>query len=56
MREQLESWEIETLFNEMRRDAQRSGYTARDAVRLVREYRREKKAKQAMMSNQVVES
>lgn len=43
MREQLEIWEDEKLFREMRRDARKSGYTEDDAVELVRQYRREKK-------------
>lgn len=43
MREQLEIWEDEKLFREMRRDARKSGYTEDDAVELVREYRREKR-------------
>lgn len=47
MREQLEIWEDEKLFREMRRDAQKSGYTEDDAVELVRQYRREKKAQLA---------
>jgi hypothetical protein len=43
MREQLEIWEDEKLFREMRRDARKSGYTEDDAVELVRQYRREKR-------------
>ena len=43
MREQLEIWEDEKLFREMRRDAQKSGYTEDDAVELVKQYRREKR-------------
>lgn len=42
MREQLEIWEDEKLFREMRQDAQKSDYTEDDAVELVRQYRREK--------------
>ena len=45
MREQLEIWEDEKLFREIRRDVQKSGYTEDDAVELVRQYRREKKQK-----------
>lgn len=43
LREQLEIWEDEKLFREMRRDARKSGYTEEDAVELVRQYRREKR-------------
>lgn len=43
MREQLEIWEDEKLFREMRRDAQKSGYKEDDAVELVNQYRREKR-------------
>ncbi len=43
MREQLEIWEDEKLFREMRRDAQKSGYKEDDAVELVKQYRREKR-------------
>lgn len=43
MREQLEIWEDEKLFREMRRDARKSGYKEEDAVELVRQYRREKR-------------
>ena len=43
MREQLEIWEDEKLFREMRSDAGKSGYTEDDAVELVRQYRREKR-------------
>ncbi len=43
MREQLEIWEDEKLFREMRRDALKSGYTEDDAVELVKQYRREKR-------------
>lgn len=52
MREQLEIWEDEKLFREMRRDARKSGYTEDDAVELVRQYRREKRqqAEQAKQS------
>ena len=45
MREQLEIWEDEKLDKAMRRDARKSGYTQDDAVELVRQYRREKKAR-----------
>jgi hypothetical protein len=47
MRECLETWEYKQLDEEMRRDAQRSGYTEEDAVELVRQYRAEKRAKRA---------
>lgn len=47
MRECLETWEYKQLDEEMRRDAQRSGYTEDDAVELVRQHRAEKKAKRA---------
>jgi hypothetical protein len=43
MREQLEIWEDEKLFREMRRDVRKSGHSGDDAVELVRQYRREKK-------------
>jgi hypothetical protein len=55
MREQLEIWEDEKLFEEMRRDAQKSGYKARDAVKLVRQHRRDKKALQAIADQAVAE-
>ncbi len=47
MKEQLEIWEDERLFEEMRHEAQKSGYTEDDAVEIVRQYRREKKARGA---------
>jgi hypothetical protein len=40
MRERLEIWEDQQLDEEMRRDAQRSGYQEGDAVAIVRQYRR----------------
>ena len=43
MRERLEIWEDQQLDEEMRRDAQRSGYQESDAVAIVRQYRREKR-------------
>lgn len=47
LREQIEIWEDETLDNEIRRDAQKSGYTEDDAVELVKQYRRENKERAA---------
>ena len=47
MREQLEIWEDEKLDQEIKRDAQRSGYTEDDVVELVRQHRREKKQQAA---------
>jgi hypothetical protein len=44
LKEQIEIWEDEALDREISRDAQKSGYTEDDAVELVRQYRREKKA------------
>lgn len=41
--EQMEIWEHEKLDEEIRKDAQKSGYTEDDAVDLVRQYRREKR-------------
>ncbi|MDQ3812892.1 MAG: hypothetical protein M3347_02950 [Armatimonadota bacterium] len=46
MRECLEIWEDQKLHEEIRRDVQRSGYREEDAVEIVRQYRREKKAEQ----------
>jgi hypothetical protein len=43
MREQLEIWEDEKLDKAMRRDARKSGYKEEDAVKIVRQYRLEKK-------------
>ena len=43
MQEWLETWELEKLFKEMRRDARKSGYSEDDAVEIVRQYRSEKK-------------
>lgn len=43
MRECLEIWEHENLDDEISKEAQKSGYTEDDAVRLVKQYRREKK-------------
>lgn len=51
IREQLEIWEDEKLFREMRRDARKSEYTEDDTVKLVRQYRREKR-QQAEQSKQ----
>ena len=45
LKEQIEIWEDEALDREISRDAQKSGYTEDDAVELVRQYRREKKAR-----------
>lgn len=42
VKEQIEIWEDEKLDEEIRKDAQKSGYTEDDAVELVRQYRREK--------------
>lgn len=47
MRECLEIWEDQQLDEEIRRDAQRSGYREKDAVAIVRQYRREKKERRA---------
>lgn len=47
MRERLEIWEDQRLDEEMRRDAQRSGYREEDAVDIVRQYRREKREQRA---------
>lgn len=47
MKECLEIWEHERLDEEIRKDAQKSGYTEDDAVELVRQYRREKKERAA---------
>jgi hypothetical protein len=44
MQECLDTWEFDQLFKEMRRDARKSGYKEEDAVEIVRQYRREKKA------------
>lgn len=43
MKECLEIWEHERLDEEIRREAQKSGYTEDDAVEIVRQYRLEKK-------------
>ncbi len=43
MKECLEIWQHERLDEEIRQEAQKSGYTEDDAVELVRRYRREKK-------------
>ena len=37
--ERLEIWEDQRLDEEMRRDAQRSGYREEDAIDIVRQYR-----------------
>jgi hypothetical protein len=47
IKEQVEIWEDEGLDEEIRKDAQKSGYTEDDAVELVRQYRREKKERAA---------
>lgn len=47
MRERLEVWEDQRVDEEMRRDAQRSGYREEDAVDIVRQYRREKREQRA---------
>ena len=47
MRERLESWEDQQLDEEIRRDAQRSGYREEDAVEIVRRYRHEKRERRA---------
>lgn len=47
MRDCLEIWEDQKLDEEMRCDAQRSGYREEDAVEIVRQYRREKKEQRA---------
>ena len=43
IKEQVEIWEHERLDDEIRLDAQKSGYTEDDAVDLVKQYRLEKK-------------
>ncbi len=43
LKEQVEIWEHEKLDDEIRKDAQKSGYTEDEAVELVRQYRREKR-------------
>lgn len=43
MQERLETWELEKLFKELKRDARKSGYSEEDAVEIVRQYRLEKK-------------
>jgi hypothetical protein len=47
MREQLEIAADVALNNEIRRDVQKSGYKEKDAVRIVREYRAEKRKRRA---------
>ena len=47
MRERLESWEDQQLDEEIRRDAQRSGFHEEDAVEIIRRYRQEKKERRA---------
>lgn len=47
VKEQVEIWEDEKLDEEIRKDAQKSGYTEDDAVELVRQLRREKKERAA---------
>jgi hypothetical protein len=47
LKEQVEIWEDEKLDDEIRKDAQKSGYAEDDAVELVRQYRREKKERAA---------
>ena len=45
VREYLEIYEDEKLFEQMRLEARRSGYSEEDAVKLVRQARRELKKK-----------
>ncbi len=45
MQECLDSWEFNRLFKELRRDLRKSGHEEEGAVELVRQYRREKKAR-----------
>ncbi len=47
MRECLERWEDQKLDDEISRQARKSGYKESDAVRLVRQHRREKKRTRA---------
>jgi hypothetical protein len=47
MQECLEAWEDQQLDEEMHRAALTSGYSEEDAVRLVDEYREEKRARGA---------
>jgi len=47
MREQLEIAADVALNNEIRRDVQKSGYKEKDAVKIVREYRAEKRKRRA---------
>ncbi len=47
MREQLEIAADVALNNEIRRDVQKSDYKEKDAVRIVREYRAEKRKRRA---------
>ena len=47
MREYLEIQEDIALTEEMRRDVRKSGYKEKDAVRIVREYRAEKRKRRA---------
>ena len=46
MQERLETWELEKLFREMKRDARKSGFSEEDAVEIVRQHRLEKKRQQ----------
>lgn len=48
LKEQVEIWEHERLDDEIRKDAQKSGYTEDDTVELVRQYRREKRSHQTI--------
>ena len=43
MQQCLESWEDERLFEQVRRQARRSGYKEKDAVALVKEVRQAKR-------------
>ncbi len=43
VRECLEVWEAQELDEQIRREAQKSGYTEDDAVEILRQYRREKR-------------
>jgi len=47
MREQLEIAADVALNDEIRREVQKSGYEEKDAVRIVREYRAEKRKRRA---------
>ena len=55
VKEQIEIWEDEKLDKEMRRDARKSGYKEEDAVELVRQHRRDKKALQTITDQALAE-